>query len=152
MWKTENSDRRAYIVLDHSSNVFKVQMFGGLKCHLWTLLERISCYVSTFRTKRCVDVAERDSCRLQQCDYYSRLFYSVLAKTTISNFRQVGTWPLSLAIPPSQDHFARRWLLWLDFFHEEIFELVEESNNQVLMSYRLLCVIGSEMNRPIRLT
>ena len=25
------SDRRAYIVLDHSSNAFKIQMFGGLK-------------------------------------------------------------------------------------------------------------------------
>ena len=25
---------RAYIVLDHWSNAFKIKMFGGLKCHL----------------------------------------------------------------------------------------------------------------------
>ena len=86
-------------------------MFGGLKCHLWTHLERISCYVSTFRSKRCVDVARRDNCRLQQYDYYWGLFYSVVAKTTISNFRQVGTWPLSLAIPktwPMCSHWPYR--------------------------------------------
>ena len=114
------SNRRAYTVLDHWSNSFKNQMFGGLKCHLWTHLERISCYVSKFRSERCVDVARRDNCRLQQCDYYSRLFYSVLAKTTISNFRQVGTWPLSLAIPktwPMCSHWPYRGechiFLWL---------------------------------------
>ena len=28
------SCRRAYIVLDHSSNAFKIKMLGGLKCHL----------------------------------------------------------------------------------------------------------------------
>ena len=116
------SNRRAYTVLDHWSNSFKTQMFGGRKCHLWTRLERISCYVSTFRSKRCVDVARRDNCRLQQYDYYSGLFYSVVAKTTIRNFRQVGTWPLSLAIPVSQDRFARRWLLWIYFFTKKYFK------------------------------
>ena len=28
------SDRRAYIVLDHSSNAIEIKMFGGLKCHV----------------------------------------------------------------------------------------------------------------------
>ena len=114
-------------------------MFGGLKCHLWTYLERISCYVSTFRSKRCVDVARRDNCRLQQYDYYSGLFYSVVAKTTISNFRQVGTWPLSLAISGSQDHFAGRWLLWIDFFTKKSFNSstkVQPSSHVISLAVR----------------
>ena len=103
------SNRRAYTVLDHWCNSFKTQMFNGLKCYLWTYLERISCYVSTFRSKRCVDLARRDNCCLQQYDYYSGMFCSVVAKTTVSNLGQVGTWSLSLAFPASQDHFAGRW-------------------------------------------
>ena len=74
----------------HSSNASKILMFGDQNCHVRTHLERISRYVSTFRSKRCVDVPGRDSCRLQ---LYARgcLIYSVIAKTTMGNFRHVGT-------------------------------------------------------------
>ena len=69
----------------HSSNAFKIQMFGDQNCHVRTHLERISRYLSTFKSKRCLDVAGRDSCRLQ---LYSQgcLIYSVIAKTTMNNF------------------------------------------------------------------
>ena len=74
----------------HSSNASKIHMFGDQNCHVRTHLERISRYVSMFRSKRCVDVPGRDSCRLQ---LYTRgcLIYSVIAKTTMDNFRHVGT-------------------------------------------------------------
>ena len=55
-------------------------------------LNLFSPYVSTIGSKSryhssrvCVDVAGRDSCR------FCSMFFSEVAKTSISNFRQVGT-------------------------------------------------------------
>ena len=57
-----------------------------------SILNLFSRYVSTVGSKRryhssrvCVDVAGRDSCHCVQC------FYTGVAKTSISNFRRVGT-------------------------------------------------------------
>ena len=54
--------------------------------------------------------------------------YTDVEENSISNFLRVGTWPLSPAIPASQDNFFR--LLWPDFIHEEIFWLVDECNTE----------------------
>ena len=35
----------------HSSNAFKIQMFGDQNCHVRSHLERISRYLSTFKSK-----------------------------------------------------------------------------------------------------
>ena len=120
-------------------------MSGGQNSHVRTPLERISRYVSTFRSQRCVDAAGRDSCRLQL--YAQDCLHNVVAKTTMNNFRHV----LRNLTPFSGDSlkpipFCSSAATLARFFHVEIFKLVDESNNQVRMSYRMLCVVGSEMN------
>ena len=48
--------------------------------------------------------------------------------------------------PTSQDHFAFQQLLWPDFSTLKSFDL--STKHQVCTSYRLLCVIGTEMIFP----
>ena len=75
---------------------------------------------------------------------FVQCYYTDVAKTSISNFRLVGTvffveLPQATPICSSAATLAR-------FYHAEIFWLVGESQYQVCTSYRLLCGIGSEMN------
>ena len=71
--------------------------------------------------------------------------YTDVEKTTMNNFRRVGTAFSVDSRKPGP--FSSSEATLARYFHVEIFRLVDESNtNQLRKSYRLLCVIGSEMN------
>ena len=72
--------------------------------------------------------------------------YTDVTKTSISSFRRVGT-AFSGELPQARTVFALRQLLWPDYSTYKSFD----SSTKVipsLLSYGLLCVIGSEINYP----
>ena len=142
------SERCAHICLapSQNSNLWRPNI------HVWihfepSCLNLFSRYVSTVGSKRRyhssrvrVDVAGRDSCHFVQC------FYTDVAKTSISNFRRVGT-AFSGELPQA------RTVLLFGSYSGQIFPrrnllTCQRKQYQVYTSYRLLCVIGSEMNYP----
>ena len=94
-------ERCAYIVLEHLSNAFSNFKYLAARHGMFEPTKNLfSRYVSTFGSKRryhsswvCVDVAGRDSCRLQQYDQLLEVvgsLYTDVGKTTMSNFCLVG--------------------------------------------------------------
>ena len=90
-------ERCAYIVLEHLSNAFSTFKYLAAKHGMFEPTKNLfSRYVSTFGFKRryhsswvCVDVAGRDSCRLQQHDQLLEVvgsLYTDVGKTKMSNF------------------------------------------------------------------
>ena len=127
-------------------------MFGDQTFMFEPTLNLFSRYVSTVESKRryhssrvCVDVAGRDSCRF--CTIGCWLLISAdVAKTSISNFRRVGT---AFSGKLSQ---ARTVLLFRSYsgqiFPRKNLLTRRRKQYQVCTSYCLLYVIGSEMNYP----
>ena len=112
-------------------------MFGCQTFMFEPTLSLFSRYVSTVGFKRryhsprvCVDVAGRDSCRVNKIGCWLFIYWwseDLKEQFSLSRNRFLRR------TPTSQDRFALRQLLWPDFS---------------TCFYRLLCVIGSDMNYP----
>ena len=139
------SERCAHICLAPSQNwnVWRRNI------HVWTHFEPIfSLRVHGWIQTTVTQLAGVCGCRRKrQLSFFNvGCLYTDVAKTVNKQFSPSRNRFLRRT-PTSQDRFARRQLLWPDYSTYKSFD----SSTIVIpscTSYRLLCVIGSEMNYP----